>query len=109
MVYSRLHGRGKPTGDVNRRSSAAPAWTAASLIREGTRRFQRARLAYGHGTANARDEAAWLALNALKLLPAATPAALARPIAPRQAARVLALFERRVRGRKPAAYLTREA
>jgi ribosomal protein L3 glutamine methyltransferase len=97
-------------GAVNRRVTGdAPAWTAASLIREGARRFLRARLAYGHGTTNARDEAAWLALHALKLPPAATPQLLARPVAPRQAARVLALFERRVRSRKPAAYLTGEA
>jgi ribosomal protein L3 glutamine methyltransferase len=92
-----------------RQRAPGSGWTAAALIAEGTRRFRRIRLAYGHGTANARDEAAWLTLHALKLPPAATRAALARPVAPRQAARVLALFERRVRSRKPAAYLTREA
>jgi ribosomal protein L3 glutamine methyltransferase len=84
-------------------------WTAASLIREGSRRFRRARLAYGHGTTNARDEAAWLALHALKLPLAATPAVLALPVGERPAHRVLALFEKRIRSRKPAAYLTREA
>ena len=101
MVSSRLVGRGKPLH--------APGWTAAALIAEGARRFRRARLAHGHGAASARDEAAWLALHALKLPPAPTPAALVRPVTPRQAARVLALFERRVRSRQPAAYLTREA
>ena len=101
MVSSRLLGRGNPL--------RASGWTAAALIAEGARRFRRARLAYGHGTANARDEAAWLALHALKLPLAAAPAALLRPVTSRQAARVLALFARRMRSRKPAAYLTREA
>jgi len=92
-----------------RRGQAASAWTAARLIDEGTRRFRGARLSYGHGTANARDEAAWLALGALKLTPFATPAALARPVGAAAARRALRLFDRRVSSRKPAAYLLREA
>src|SRR5688500_331292 len=110
MASSRLYGRGNPARVGGKRQRApGSAWTAATLIAEGTRRFRQARLAYGHGTENARDEAAWLALHSLKLPPAATGAALARPIAPGKAAGVLALFERRVRSRKPAAYLTRKA
>ena len=107
------------TGDGGRRAlrrksrrpqaPVAIAWTAARLIDEGARRFHRARLSYGHGTANARDEAAWLALHALNLSPSATRADLARPVAPAAARRVLALFERRMKSRKPAAYLVREA
>lgn len=108
MVSSRLYGRGNPSSGKGRAASR-PAWTAATLIAEGARRFRRARLAYGHGTANARDEAAWLALHALKLPLAATPAFLALPVAERPARHVLSLFEKRIRGRKPAAYLTREA
>ena len=94
---------------VNRRSSAAPVWTAASLIEEGVRRFRRARIAYGHGTTNAHDEAAWLALHALELPIDAKPAALARPVGPRAARRVLDLLDLRIKSRRPAAYLTREA
>ena len=108
MVSSRLYGRGNPSSGKSRAASR-PAWTAAALIAEGTRQFQRARLAYGHGTTSARDEAAWLALHALKLPLAATPAVLALPVSERPARRVLALFEKRIRSRKPAAYLTREA
>jgi ribosomal protein L3 glutamine methyltransferase len=78
-------------------------------VRYGVRRLRAARVAYGHGTTNARDEAAWLALHALKLPLAATPAVLALPVGERQARRVLALLEKRIRSRKPAAYLTREA
>jgi ribosomal protein L3 glutamine methyltransferase len=88
---------------------ARSAWTAGRLIQEGARRFRRARLAYGHGTANPHDEAAWLALHALKLPLSANPASLARSVSPRAARRVLDLFDRRIRSRKPAGYLTREA
>ena len=78
-------------------------------MRLGTRRFHAARLVFGHGTSNARDEAAYLALHALGLPPDAGPALLERPVSPRDARRVLALFERRIRSREPAAYLTGEA
>ena len=79
------------------------------LVRYGTRRFRRARLVFGHGTRNARDEAAYLVLHALNLPPDAATGACDRRVDPRGARRVLALLERRIRSRKPAAYLTREA
>jgi ribosomal protein L3 glutamine methyltransferase len=79
------------------------------LVQEGTRRFRAARLEYGHGTLNPRDEAAYLTLHALKL-PLDTPAhALARAVNGREAQRARNFFERRIRGRKPSAYLTKEA
>ncbi len=75
-------------------------------MREGARRFRRARLAFGHGTTNAHDEAAWLVLHALGLpLDSDTDKAVAH----REARRVLDLFDRRIHTRKPAAYLTGEA
>jgi ribosomal protein L3 glutamine methyltransferase len=83
---------------------AAP-WTFGALVRHGARRFREAQIAFGHGTASARDEAAWLVLHALGL----RSAAAGRRVAPRRARRALALIERRIRTRKPAAYLTREA
>jgi ribosomal protein L3 glutamine methyltransferase len=79
------------------------------LVLHGARRFRRARLAYGHGTRNARDEAATLALHALNVPPDAAAGAFERRVGPRDARRVLTLFERRIRSGKPAAYLTREA
>ena len=69
--------------------------------------FKAANLAFGHGIANARDEAIVLTQHALKLPRHTFPAAL-KVTAP-DATRVLALFERRISERKPAAYLTREA
>jgi ribosomal protein L3 glutamine methyltransferase len=69
--------------------------------------FTRARLAFGHGYSNARDEATYLTLHALKLPLGRVP--MAGRVAAANATRVLELFEQRVRERKPAAYLTREA
>jgi ribosomal protein L3 glutamine methyltransferase len=83
--------------------------TASALIREGERRFRAARLTYGHGTFSPRDEAACLALHSLGLPFDAPIHLLARSIEPRTAQRVRKLFDRRIRERKPAAYLTKEA
>jgi ribosomal protein L3 glutamine methyltransferase len=88
---------------------SARRWTAGGLIRHGARRFRAARLAYGHGTASPGEEAAVLALHALGLSLDAPARVLARRVAGPDAARVLRLFERRIRERKPAAYLTGEA
>ena len=85
------------------------AQTARDLVREGARRFRRAHLTFGHGTANATDEAAWLVLHTLGLPPDATRDVLSRAVAPAMARRIIRLFERRVREGKPAAYLIREA
>ena len=83
--------------------------TVGALVRLGARRFREARLVFGHGTITARDEAAYLALHALGLPLDDGPAVLGRRVSPLDARRVLALFGRRIRSRKPAAYLTREA
>lgn len=80
-----------------------------ALVRHGARRFRAARLAYGHGTTNAHDEAAYLTLHALGLKPDAPARAFERRVEPTIATQVLRLFERRLRERKPAAYLTRAA
>jgi len=88
---------------------AARPWTVGVLVRYGARRFRQAGLAFGHGTTSARDEAAWLVLHALNLPPDAAAGGAGRPVGPRGARRALALIERRVRSRKPAAYLTGEA
>ena len=66
-------------------------------------------VAFGHGSTNARDEAAWLTLHALGLPLDTDWRHLRDHAAPLAARRALALFDRRIRTRKPAAYLTGEA
>ena len=94
---------------AGRSPAHARSWTAGDLIREGARRFRHARLAFGHGTSSAIDEAAWLVLHALGLPPGANSRVLSCAVAPPVAKRIMRLFDRRVRERKPAAYLIREA
>ena len=80
--------------------------TVAQLIRDLERRFKAARLYYGHGTDNARDEAAFMVLRGLRL-PFDTDQG--RAIAPAQQRRIETLAQRRIRERVPAAYLLHEA
>jgi ribosomal protein L3 glutamine methyltransferase len=76
------------------------------LIARGAARLKRAQVFFGHGTDNARDEAAALVLYALGL-PARGSAALYRRRVDRAGERhVQRLLTRRVRERIPAAYLT---
>ena len=89
-----------------RRPLSARRWTAGQLVQYGASRFRAASLAYGHGTSGARDEAVYLTLHALGLPPDAPTSILSRRVTGRDAARVAQLFERRIRERKPAAYLT---
>lgn len=80
------------------------------LIAQATARLDAAQLAYGHGTTNAHDEAAWLVLWRLGLpLDSDLDALAQRPITPEESAQVLALIEQRISSREPAAYLTNEA
>jgi ribosomal protein L3 glutamine methyltransferase len=76
------------------------------LIEKTERRFKAARLHYGHGTENARDEAVFLVLRALRL-PFTQP--LSAPVSLRSAARVEVLVKKRIEQRIPAAYLLKEA
>jgi ribosomal protein L3 glutamine methyltransferase len=79
--------------------------TVAELIRYGAALFERARLAYGHGTDNAVDDAAALVFHALHLDHAQAEAAYRVRLDASAAERVLKLFEERIRRRVPAAYL----
>ena len=89
-------------------SNVAP--TLAGLLATAEARLEAAHLAYGHGTTNAHDEAAWLLLWQLGLPLDADLSELAqRPVSAEEQAAVLALVEKRISTRKPAAYLTREA
>lgn len=73
------------------------------LIEYGARRLSRARVCFGHGTDNARDESAALVLHACG---PTRPGQLARRVGLRATERALALIERRIIERVPAVYLT---
>jgi ribosomal protein L3 glutamine methyltransferase len=72
-------------------------------------------VAFGHGTATAEDEAAWLVLWKLglpldsELTPGAPESVENQPVSLDIQAQIATLFEERIRSRKPAAYLTNEA
>jgi len=80
-----------------------------ALIEAGARRLADAGVAFGHGTATAFDEAAWLVLWKLGLPLDDLDAVADNPVAPEAQAGVDALLDERIATRKPAAYLTREA
>jgi ribosomal protein L3 glutamine methyltransferase len=83
--------------------------TLRALLAESEQRLTRAKVSYGHGTTNARDEAAWLALHALKLPFEALASKLDSLLSARRTERVRSLVGERIRTRKPAAYLTHQA
>jgi ribosomal protein L3 glutamine methyltransferase len=81
-----------------------------ALIEAGAARLARAGVAFGHGTDNAFDEAAWLVLWRLALpIDSKLDAIGSTAVSPADAAHVEALIAERIASRKPAAYLTREA
>src|ERR1700694_5280032 len=83
--------------------------TIRALLEYGIERFEKAGLAYGHGTANALDEAAWLILHAAGLPLGELNPHLDKALTPAQFKAAKALLDRRARTRKPAGYLTHEA
>ncbi|AIJ47147.1 protein-(glutamine-N5) methyltransferase [Comamonas testosteroni TK102] len=89
--------------------------TVAELIASGTRALTAAGVAFGHGTATAEDEAAWLVLWKLglpldsELTPGAPESVANQPVSLDIQAQTAKLFDERIRSRKPAAYLTNEA
>ena len=88
--------------------------TVAAAVAQAAQRLSSAGLAFGHGTTNAEDEAAWLVLWRLGLpldsdLSDAPDSTAHRTVTAEEAAAVDALIDQRIQTRKPAAYLTHEA
>jgi ribosomal protein L3 glutamine methyltransferase len=79
------------------------------LITAQAARLKQAGVSFGHGTANAFDEAAWLALWSLGLDMGALEFQAQRELSADEIAKAEALVEQRISTRKPAAYLTNEA
>ena len=79
------------------------------LIASGARKLTDAGVAFGHGTTNAHDEAAWLVLWRLGLPQDDLDGVATRTVTAEQARAVNDLITQRIATRKPAAYLTQEA
>lgn len=86
-----------------------PFQTLRDLLRYAVTRFNTEQLFFGHGSANALDEAAYLLLHTLKLpLDKIDPFLDAR-LLPEEIKTALAVIERRASDRVPASYITKEA
>jgi ribosomal protein L3 glutamine methyltransferase len=89
-------------------SHSAPE-TVGAAIERCARALARARVHFGHGTDNARDEAAELVFFCARLAHALGSAAYPRLLPRRTSARIDALLRRRVGERLPLPYLTHRA
>ena len=78
----------------------------SELIDRSARRLSRAKVFFGHGTDNARDDAAALVLHALRMRHDANAPMLARKVSAAAQKRADALVSRRIDERIPAVYLT---
>ncbi|WP_109478616.1 50S ribosomal protein L3 N(5)-glutamine methyltransferase [Paraburkholderia sp. C35] len=86
-----------------------PFSTVRDVLRYAVSQFNQAGLAFGHGSSNAYDEAAYLVLHTLHL-----PIDLLEPfldarLTNEEIESVLKVIERRAKDRVPAAYITQEA
>jgi ribosomal protein L3 glutamine methyltransferase len=83
--------------------------TLIDLVEASAARLAGAGVAFGHGTTNAFDEAAWLVLWQLGLPIDDLDSVADMAVSPQQRDTVDDLVTERIQSRKPAAYLTREA
>lgn len=91
-------------------SSPAQAPSLKATLQDATEQLLQAKVAFGHGTSNAHDEATWLVLWQLGLpLDSDLNSVGSLLLSPEQTAQVRALISQRISSRKPAAYLTHEA
>lgn len=95
-------------------SAVLTGGTVGAVVESAAALLASAGLSFGHGTANAHDEAAWLVLWRLGLpldsdLSDEPGSVSGQGVTPEQLVEVQALLQERIDTRKPAAYLTREA
>ena len=89
--------------------NTTPFSTPRDLLRYAVTRFNAAKLFFGHGSAEAFDEAAYLVLHTLKLPLDRLDPFLDAKLLPEEVLQVLSVIERRTSERVPAAYITNEA
>jgi ribosomal protein L3 glutamine methyltransferase len=92
-----------------RRLSHTAVETVGAAVERCERALRRARVHFGHGTDNARDEAAELVFFAAGLAHDLGTSAYGRPLTARRKTRIDGLLERRIAERMPLAYLTHRA
>ena len=83
--------------------------TLIELVRRAARQLKQSGVAFGHGTTNAMDEAAWLVLWRLGVPLDQLDEVGGMAVSPQECDDVFELINERIQSRKPAAYLTREA
>ena len=83
--------------------------TVRDVLRFAVSRFNEANLSFGHGLANAYDEAAYLILHTLHLPLDRLDPFLDAKLLPDELQKIFTVLEKRVQQRVPAAYLTNEA
>ncbi|MEQ1740056.1 MAG: 50S ribosomal protein L3 N(5)-glutamine methyltransferase [Methyloglobulus sp.] len=83
--------------------------TLRDYIRWGASQFTEAKLVFGHGTATALDEAAALVLHTLHLPYNLSELYFQSNLTLEERQAVITIFDKRIKERKPAAYLTHEA
>jgi ribosomal protein L3 glutamine methyltransferase len=92
-----------------RRLSHTAVETVGAAVERCERALRRARVHFGHGTDNARDEAAELVFFAAGLAHDLGTSAYGRTLTARRKTRIDGLLERRIAERMPLAYLTHRA
>ncbi len=94
---------------IDYEAAAEELRTINDLVRWGASHFKRAGLYFGHGTDNAVDEALALVLFSLDLEFGLPAELMAGRLTKAERTAVLALFQRRIDEKVPAAYITQEA
>ncbi|MGH6780189.1 MAG: 50S ribosomal protein L3 N(5)-glutamine methyltransferase [Bradyrhizobium sp.] len=95
----------RPAGSRRPKAAGGELETLLDFVRFAVSRFTEAKLVFAHGTADPVAEAAFLVCEALHLHPEQFATFAAARVTAAEAKAILALIERRVRTRKPAAYL----
>ena len=83
--------------------------TVRDVLRFAVSHFNEAKLSFGHGLANAFDEAAYLILHTLHLPLDRLEPFLDAKLLPDELQKIFTMLEKRIQQRVPAAYLTNEA
>jgi len=91
------------------RTVPAKGVTVRSLVLAAAARLERAGVSFGHGTSNAIDEAAWIVLHSLGLPVGDLGPWLDLAVDADRAKQANALVAKRIRTRRPAAYVLGEA